>query len=410
MTIIVLILNFTANLSAQNDFINLDKRTYDYFIKGDNKNLFKTADTILSQGIDYYYLRMRLGIAAYNEQLYSTASKHFIKALAFNSMDTISREYIYYSYNLSGRKSDANLYLGSIPFGHKNNKLRSINNHGLSEVSIGTSFAGYDVTTFGSNQYYYEAVKSSSGIYARLENYFSGRFKGTFAYANYRKSEKVYFESNSSGTDLIFSQDQIYARLTGSVFPGWEFSGFGHAVFYKDFTMANRYNTEYLWGVGISKNGWKIRTGASFSVSNFSKSNQKRGEGYIAYLPSGNLNLYLTSGGMYQSDKNWGETYQISQEIGFKITNFLWMESGIVKGNSFLYASNQGFTMNNSFQVPDVTIYGNIIILPGNHFNIIITPFIVENKDYSWDLVGNTRTNMLTHKSFGCVFKLKYKK
>lgn len=418
LTITAMVLAFSANLSAQTDFNTLDKKSYDYYIKGDYKNLKKTADSMFSQGIDYYYLRMRLGILAYNKQQYSDALRHFTKALEFNSSDTISREYIYSSYLFSGRKADANLYLESIPRDNKNTTLKSIDKPGLSEIYIGSSAEGYDVTLYGLNNLNYEAVKNSLSFHAGFESFLSGRFKGTFAYTNYRKAGTVYSASNPAGTDLNFTQNQVYVKLTGYIFPGWEFSGFGHVAFYSDITphaqmgngrSTNQTVTEHLWGVGISKNGWEIRTGANLSISNFSNSNQIRGEGYLTWLPSGNLNLYLTSGGMYQSDKNWGETYQLSQEIGFKIFKSLWLESGIVKGNSFLYARIQGYMMNNSFQIPATIIYGNIIILPEKQFSITVTPFYAENQSYSWDLNAYTRTDKLTLNSFGCAIKLIYK-
>ena len=87
----------STKLLAQNDFLSIDKQTYDYYMNGDYRNLKRTADTMLSQGMDYYYLRMRLGILSYNNELYSSALKHFNRALEFNSGDTLSREYIYYS-------------------------------------------------------------------------------------------------------------------------------------------------------------------------------------------------------------------------------------------------------------------------------------------------------------------------
>ena len=161
--------------------------------------------------------------------------------------------------------------------------------------------------------------------------------------------------------------------------------------------------------MGISKNGWKIRSGVNISLSNFINSNQLRGEGYLTWLPAGNLNLYLTSGGMYQTDYNWGKTYQINQEIGFRIIKSLWMESGIIKGNSFLYARNQGYLMNNSFLIPTTTIYSSIIILPGKQLSITITPFLSENNIYSWDLKAYKRIDKLTLQSFGGSIKLTYK-
>jgi hypothetical protein len=410
----------STKLLAQNDFLSIDKQTYDYYMNGDYRNLKRTADTMLSQGMDYYYLRMRLGILSYNNELYSSALKHFNRALEFNSGDTLSREYIYYSYLFSGRKTDALLYLETIPWNQKNIALKSLSKTGPTAIFAGSSASGSDVTLYNSNSLYYEAVKSSLSFNAGFESYFSNNLKGTFAFTNFRKAGTAYSESDSLGTDLNFSQNQVYAKLTGYLFPGWEFSGFGHVALYSttNTVVAGRYGrysnsvvakTEYTVGGGISKNGWKIRAGANISLSNLGNSNQMRGEGYITWLPSGNLKLYLTSGGMYQNDINWGKTYQINQEIGLKLSNSLWLESGIVKGNSFLYARNQGYAVNNSFQSPATTIYSNIIILPGKHFSITVTPFFTKNDIYSWDLNDYTRTDKLITNSFGGSIKLIYK-
>jgi hypothetical protein len=418
LTINLILLAFSVDLSGQNNFMRLDKQTYDYYLRGDYKNLKKTADTLLLQGIDYYYLRVRLGILAFNRQLYSTASEHFSQAIKFSSLDTISREYIFYSYLYSGREADAYLYMNSISPGQKNNTLKLLPKPGLSNIYVGSSVTGYDVFLYKSNNLYYESVKNSLSISAGFEGYFLNRFKGTIVYTNYRKSGTYYSASNTAGADLNFSQNQIYAKLTGYIFPGWEFSGFGHIAFYPDFlatipagnqNSATQRVTEYALGAGISKNGYKIRTGANFSLSNFGNSTQRRGEGFFTWLPSGNLNLYLTSGGMYQSDKYWGGTYQLIQEIGFKISRSLWFESGIVNGNSFLYCRNQGLMFSNSFQIPVTTIFSNIIIIPGKHFSLTITPFYTENRLYSWDLIAYTRANKLGINSFGGMIKLNYK-
>lgn len=418
LTIGVLVLVFSANLSAQKDFLTLDKQTYDYYIKGDYEKLKKTADTMISQGIDYYYLRMRLGILAYNRHLYSIASGNFTRALEFNSLDTISREYIYNSFLFSGRKYDAYLYLRSIPIDKKNITLRSYGNPVSSEFYFGSSVVGNDVVLYSTNSLNYEAVKSSFSINAGFQTYFLNRFRGTFAYTNYRKYGTVYSPSNSFGEDINFNQNQIYFKLTGPVIQGLDFSAFGHVAFYNEVItpgppgnrrLTNQTSTEYLGGAGISTSGWKIRTGANVSFSNFSNSNQVRGEGYLTWLPLGNINFYLTSGGMYQTDINWGNTYQFNQEIGFKVLKFLWVESGVIKGNSFLYARNQGSAMNNSFQIPAITVYGNIIILPNKHISIVITPFYTENNIYFWDLNAFSRTNKLYINTIGCSIKLIYK-
>ncbi len=416
ITIILIVL--PAVLFAQNDFVTLDKQTYDYYLKGDYKNLKVTGDKMLSSGIDYYYLRMRMGILAFNNQRYSSSFKHFTKAIQFNSWDTVSRGYIYSSYLLSGRKNDASFYLETIPWDKRNKALRSIEKHLLQEAHITVYAANYDAKYYDSRVDNYEALENSLITNLGFESLFSSNSKGTFVYTNVQKKGISYSSTNSTGVNLDYSQNQLYFKLTGFKFPGWEFSGFGHIAFYSvgssqsqhgGRNAAKQFKSEYLGGVGILKNGWRVRSGINASVSNFGGSSQVRGDVFITYLPFGNLNFYLTSGGMYQFDKNWGGTYQLNQEFGFKLLRFFWLESGVVAGNSFLYARNQGLLLNNSFQIPVTTVYGNFIFLLGKKFSITLSPQYNVNHIYTWDLNDFNRYDKLSLNSFGGSIKLTFK-
>jgi hypothetical protein len=415
---VAIILTSSINMIAQSDYLSLDRQTFDQYLRGDYKNLKITTTKMLVQGIDFYYLRMRIGILSYNNQRYPNAVEHFTKAIEFNSWDTISREYIYYSYLFSGRKADANIYLSSITPGKKNYALKRIKEQGLSDIFILSSYNSYDAKNYTTNSLYYEAVDKSLIANVGMENYFSSKFKGNFVYTFYNKSGKIYSSFNPEGKELDFTQNQLYAKFTGLTFPGWEFSGFGHFAIFSDVLKSTqsygrkssiKLTTEYLGGVSISKNGWRVRGGINLSYSNFGKSSQLRGEGYFVYLPFGNLNLYLTSGGMYQTDQNWGDTYQVNQEVGLKIFDHLWVETGVIMGNSFLYARNQGLNLNNSFQIPSTTFYGNFIAILGNRLSLTLSPYYTENQIYSWDLNALTKTNKLVLNSYGGNIKLTFK-
>ncbi len=418
LIISVILLLFSKEACAQSDFRTLDRKTYDYFIKGDYKNLKRTADTMLLMGIDYYYLRERLGLTGFSKQDYPNAVKDFSKAIEFNSLDTVSREYIYKSYIFSGRKADAILYLKSIPEGNRNTSLKAMDMPCSAEFFLGSSGAVFDVFSYQTNNLDYEAVKNNLSINAGVEAYFLKRFKGTIAFTDFHKSGTKFTPVNITGKDLNFTQNQVYTKLSAFFFPGWELSGFSNIVSYTESVIkgtpmnrisSNQHFTECLMGIGVSKNLWRIHAGANISISNFSNSKQIRNEGYFTWLPSGNLNLYLTSGWMGQSDNNWGGTYQLSQEIGFKISKSLWLESGLVRGNSFLYGRTQGLIINNSFQIPVTTIYSNLIILSGEHLKFSIMPFYSVNQIYSWNLTAYSRTDKLIVNSFGGQIKLTYK-
>ena len=194
-TILILtyLLAFPAIISAQSDFKTLDQKTYDFFTKGDYRNLKKAADSLLAAGSDYYYLRMRLGICAFNKKLYSTATSNLIKALEFSSLDTIAREYIYYSYLLSGRNADSKLYLLSLPADKKNQNLRSIQKTGSISLFAGSGLSGSDVFLYTNNSLNYEAVKSIFNLNAGIETFFLKRFKATLVYTNLRKTGTIVF-------------------------------------------------------------------------------------------------------------------------------------------------------------------------------------------------------------------------
>ena len=145
-----------------------------------------------------------------------------------------------------------------------------------------------------------------------------------------------------------------------------------------------------------------------FSLSNFENSNQVRGEGYITFLPYSNLNLYFTSGGMFQTDRDWGETFQVNEEVGIKIARSVWLETGLVVGNSFLYSRNMGYLMNNSFMIPSTTVYCNLIVTTWKNLALNISPFYSKNNNYSWNLNSLSRTGELNPNSFGIAFKITY--
>lgn len=404
---------------SQTDFISLDKQSYDYYLKGDYKNLKQTAKKQLELGMDYYYLRMRLGILAYNNHRYANSYKHFQKALTYNNSDTIIREYIYYSYLFAGRKADAGLYLERLSHNQKNKHLKSLKSDGFSNFHSGINYTSNDATLYTSNPLTYEAIENSLSIYAGFETYFNNKAKLNLGYTNFRKTGTFYSSANTSGDYKTFKQNQLYAKLGILTYPGFEFFGYGHTAFYTEESAQTTFGgrrssaqifTESTFGLGLTKNLWKLRFSSNGSFSKFGGSNQFRGEANVTYLPFGNLNFYTTTSGMFQNDKNWGTTYQIGQDIGFKAFKFLWIEAGVTSGNSFLYSRNQGAIINNSFLIPSLSLYGNAILMLGNHFSLSITPSYSKNTLYSWDTTNYIRSNKVNSTSTGFSFTLTYKK
>ncbi|RLD48135.1 MAG: hypothetical protein DRI94_12980 [Bacteroidetes bacterium] len=117
LIISLLILLSTKAISQEKlNFAYVDSTTYNCYLQKDWQNLIKLSKQALKQNIDYYYLRMRIGIAYYERKQFIKAIPYFTKAIEFNN-DTIAIEYLYYSYIFSGQYFKARL------FAHKQDSL-----------------------------------------------------------------------------------------------------------------------------------------------------------------------------------------------------------------------------------------------------------------------------------------------
>jgi len=106
LTFITLIF-FISFANAQDTTLqNIDTKTYKLYTQKDWHHLIKLSKHALNNNIDYYYLRMRLGIAYYEQHRYNLAYKQFKKAKQFDNNDLLN-EYLYYSYLFGGNYAEA---------------------------------------------------------------------------------------------------------------------------------------------------------------------------------------------------------------------------------------------------------------------------------------------------------------
>ncbi len=109
-TLLLISLILALKSHGQQDTLDpalVDAESYQLFIKANWSELIKLGNKAVKQGIDYFYLRMRIGIAYYERKNYSLAEVHFSKALKLNSGDELALEYLYYCYMFNGRMDEA---------------------------------------------------------------------------------------------------------------------------------------------------------------------------------------------------------------------------------------------------------------------------------------------------------------
>jgi tetratricopeptide (TPR) repeat protein len=131
VTIPVFFLCLSVYSQKQYDFATIDAKTYEHFYYGKWDSVIYYGKLALENNIDYFYLRLRIGESYYYKQNYQAAISHFEKAAKFNSSDTTTKAFLYFSYLFSGRENDSRLveYTPSSQTNnvkHKNISLNSV--------------------------------------------------------------------------------------------------------------------------------------------------------------------------------------------------------------------------------------------------------------------------------------------
>ncbi|MEI6456959.1 MAG: hypothetical protein WCO93_11775 [bacterium] len=85
----------------------VDSITYHLYQEKRWDSLIDIGKEALHQEIDFFYLRVRMGVAYYEKKKYIVAVEHFSKAHEFNSADTFNNEYLYLALLNANRFEDA---------------------------------------------------------------------------------------------------------------------------------------------------------------------------------------------------------------------------------------------------------------------------------------------------------------
>lgn len=106
---------FLLTVQAQQklNYPEVDKVSYELFLQGKWAELIEYSKGARQQGIDFFYLQARTGIAYYNLKKYRTASEWFLKAWESDQSFEWLQEYLYYSLLWGGRASEANKVAGN---------------------------------------------------------------------------------------------------------------------------------------------------------------------------------------------------------------------------------------------------------------------------------------------------------
>lgn len=369
----------------------VDATTYTLWQKKDWKELLSVGKQALNQKIDFYYLRVRMGIAYFEIKNYQMASYHFEKAYSMNSQEQFLKEYLYYSYQYAGRESDARVLLSTFSSSLQE-KLGKGSNKNIDLISLFYGINAFDSNTeidnFPNNYAapmdgYQQISKSLNIINLGLSHNLSARFTLNHSYTNINKTS-FDFIKNTSGTQTVENQNtyihQYYIAGNTHISKGLNITLGAHVInirypyevsYFRQgqqiTTTETLSNFDYLGFVSAYKNLGYFTIGAFVAGAKLNSATQLQGDINLTAYPLGNLFLYTSSTASYQmetySNQNNRNTFVFNQLIGFKITKFLWGEGFVTFGNLRNFIAANGATIYNGSETITGRFGGNIIVL-----------------------------------------------
>lgn len=210
-----------AGMQDTLSFDGVEKSSYRLYQHSSWDCLARYCDYAIGKGYDYYYLRMRAGIACFKLNRYRKAIPHFEKALMFSVNDAAANEYLYYCYLYSGQYEQARWLAKSFDSAF----CKTIGAGSLPPVSL---FAAEGGPRISSNK---DLFKTAACGQVMLSHYAAKRASLFHAVTYYQQDESRYAIKQyqyylraalplhrqwllSAGAQLLFNRNTLYDSVT----------------------------------------------------------------------------------------------------------------------------------------------------------------------------------------------------
>lgn len=353
------------------DFRQVDTTTYGLYSRQQWAELVEAGNEYLRYGYDYYYLRMRLGIAWYEMENYLKSVTHFNRALTFNSGDTLAYIYLYYAYLELNWQDAANRILGFLPESIAGrltiNRLDPLERIYLETgplISSGKAVNSNlnldgDDDVYGDIQLIRDSWYSGLGMFIRVRPC----LRMQVSYMNLFQGRTTQVMSGDSllfDRDLPVKQHQFYLSPTFRFGKGFSLSPAFH---YLDITwrrITSSYDIEskrfvfdedtirqqdYVVSVHLARSVSLFKLSLTGAYANLNELDRYQAEFALTYYPQGNLDLYAHSVIRYVRGRE--DHLLFSETAGLKIVKGWWLEASATFGQTEEFFENNGYIVYN---------------------------------------------------------------
>ncbi len=232
LALIILLIATASGFSAQGattlDFATVDRLTYNCYNQQKWDSVILVGKQALRQDIDYYYLRVRMGISYFEKQQYYQSSAHLEMARKFNSGDPYVADYLYRAYLFTNREDEAHRLRSSLPREDQEipGILKEAGDGFLKSVHFESGYTlssdarpdnlstliGHD-SVYGEQDLYGNNIYENLGLQLRIAKGFSVTL--AYNYLNFQKTKYIQYGMGEAQRDTIIengaSRDYYYS-------------------------------------------------------------------------------------------------------------------------------------------------------------------------------------------------------
>ncbi len=429
-SVLMVCLSFSGLAQDQKSMVDYDRETYQLYQAEQWKDVIAYGQKALDAKIDFYYLRMRMGLAYYALQNYENARLHFQEALQFEPRNHNALYYLYFSNLLCGRVGEARFSLIKMPDDTRN-AIKAPDQYSVSHLS-------------GESGYF--ANRSFEKMRANIPegDYVSSYFLQSMNFNNLSGGINLGYSSN-----LLISVNRYDFQNRQVVSSFGELSEFDHSNYQNGFYLRYGYSLPESWYGGFSYHSIKGNFNVNYYVeqtdgdysfqdtreeyqhsyygayfgksfkygnisANFSENSfwqgafYQLGSSFYAY-PFGNTKYYF--GAAYSliiPQERQGKRESVYKVLaGVSLFKGLIIEGSCINGNMANWADAYGLYLFNT-RLPVLTRSGLSLIYSGisNHLQVSVSVFS-QNRIHQSDIFytdGSTEsieTSFLTSSIFG---------
>ena len=371
-------MSFISVAQEELTYSSVDQITYNQFLKDDYKSLKETTRNALEAGIDFYNLRMRIGIVSYNYKNYAYALNHFQEAYAMNPNDSIVQEYLYYSLLYSDQIEESRAFASTLSLdlqhkiGYTKNKFDQI--IFSSSYNFNNNATKNENTIFYTSEYKnIQSLFNENSVRASffIKNTIGKRFQlsNAFTYFNLGSLGSIELSKNRFTNEYRNNYYQYNIGIGYQFKNGWALSGgFGYYnTHVSNYTIVagklnpmmpptqvppfslvtteNSYNN-YSTSLTLGKRFRYIYPSISFHISDFYNETKTQEEVNLTLYPFGNTSFYATTSLNYVNGSI--NEYVIGQKIGLKLSNKFYLDADFAIGDFSNRITANGFMTYNS--------------------------------------------------------------